>query len=503
MSIVKAHTSIIGDTGYNCHSRNFFIELDKLIPVQVRNYTIGSSWVGYNNDEPHNGEYYIDDQLKKMLVEQTLYTPNGREEFPLYTRYKNVLSPYTQTPNVHIILNETNHHYFYDDYDGLKIAYNVWETTRQPDVFFQKLQEYDQVWVPTEWQRQCTIEQGISAEKVKVVREGVDVNTFQPKHRETSIPNDRPFRFLLVGRWDYRKSTKEIIETFVKTFSEDENVELILSVDNPFATDGMKTTEERLKKWNIYHKGLKIVNHLSKEEYVEMIKTSDVFISCARGEGWNLPLIEAMSCGIPCLYSNWGGQLEFAEGKGIPVEISHETPASVNTDDFTWSQNAPGMYVEPDFNDLSIKMRESYENFEIHKNKALIDSVQIREVFTWENAAQTAKEILDNLLYEPNLNDVVSVVIARADTDEKKKLLKECIESLDTDVILSTNYPVDFDLQSNVDYYIYTKENPILTKDEFEKYNVGYFKWKINEDGKTVYTPFEFEHGYAAYCLSR
>jgi hypothetical protein len=142
--IIKAHTSIIGETGYNCHSRNFFKSLDKLNPVQVRNFTIGSSWGGYNNDEPHNNEYYIDDQLKKMLTEQTLNTPDGRKEFPLYTSFKNEGSP-----DIHIVLNETNHYYFYDDYDGLKIAYNVWETTRQPDDFFEKLKTYDQVWVPS------------------------------------------------------------------------------------------------------------------------------------------------------------------------------------------------------------------------------------------------------------------------------------------------------------------------------------------------------------------
>ena len=217
-NVIKAHTSIIGDTGYNCHSRNFFKELHKIIPVQVRNFTIGSSWDGYNNDEPHNGEYYIDDQLKTMLVEQTLHTPDGRKEFPLYQNYKN-----EGDPNIHIVLNETDHYYFYDDYDGIKIAYNVWETTRQPDNFFERLKTFDQVWVPSEWQRQCTIEQGIPADKVKVVPEGVDTQMYKPINRVVSKPIDRPFRFLLVGRWDYRKATREIIESFVNTFSEDEN----------------------------------------------------------------------------------------------------------------------------------------------------------------------------------------------------------------------------------------------------------------------------------------
>lgn len=49
------------------------------------------------------------------------------------------------------------------------------------------------------------------------------------------------------------------------------------------------------------------------------------FYLVLRSEGWNLPLIEAIICGTPSIYSNCSGQLEFAEGKGFPVNILYET----------------------------------------------------------------------------------------------------------------------------------------------------------------------------------
>ena len=402
--IVKAHTSLIGDTGYNCHSRNFFKALNNIIPVQVRNYTVGSTWIGYNNDEPHNNEYYIDDVLKKMLVEQTLHTQNGDTEFPLYRNYKN-----EGTPNIHIVLNDNTHNYFEQNYSGKKIAYNVWETTRQPDHFFENLKKFDQVWVPSEWQKQCTIEQGISPDKVKVVPEGVDTKAYRPKNRLISKPVDRPFRFILVGRWEYRKATREIIQTFVNTFSEDQNVELLINVDNQFATDGLNSTEERLKKFGISHKGIKVLHHLSKKEYIETLKSCDVFLSCARGEGWNLPLIEAMSCGIPSLYSNWGAQLEFAKDRGIPVNIKGEVSAAVENEE-SWNPNTPGNFAEPDFEDLSHKMLNVFENYVLYKRKALEDSDQIREIFTWENAANIAKTFIDELVETPVVEEKFAFV---------------------------------------------------------------------------------------------
>lgn len=498
--IVKAHTPIIGETGYNCHARNFFKALHKITPVQVRNFTVPEGWNGYTTDEPFNSEYYIDDVLKTMLVEQTLHTENGMKDFPLYTKYKN-----DGTPDVHIVLNENYHHYFFDEYNGKKIAYNVWETTRYQDDFFQRLDTFDQVWVPSEWQKNCLIEQGMDSDKIKIVPEGVDVKTYKPKNYVVSKPVNRPFRFLLVGRWDYRKATKEIIDTFVNTFSENEDVELILSVDNPYATDGHSSTEERLGKYGILHSKIKVVHHLSKDAYVELLKTSDVFLSCARGEGWNLPLIEAMSCGIPSIYSNWGAQLEFAKGRGIPVDIIGEVPASVQGKEYySWVKDAPGNFAEPNFEDLSKKMRDAFENYLVHKKKALDDSDEIRQIFTWENAAKKAKEILDEFMTEeiPD-EESIAIVLAHADTPYRRKLLKDCLSSIKMDTILSTNYVVEPDTQKLSSWTLYSKDNPLLFKEDYEKYGVGYFSWWIDENGERKTRPFLFEHSYAVYSLIR
>lgn len=386
MTLVKAHTSIIGETGYNCHSRNFFKALNNHIPVQVRNWTIGESWSGYSNDRPHDGEYYMDDELRTMLHLQSLITPDGiAKDFPLYSEYPQKKSDET----VNIILNDNNHPYFRESYSGPTIAYNVWETTRQPEEFFDHLKRMTQVWVPSQWQRDCTIEQGISADRVKVVPEGVDSTMFFPRTREVIEPTGRTFRFVLVGRWEYRKATREIIQAFASTFSEAEPVELIINVDNPFASDGLSSTEQRLEKFKIQHSGIKIVHHLTKQQYVDLLATADVFVSCARSEGWNLPLIEAMASGLPSIYSDWGAQLEFAKGKGIPVKITGEVPAGVQNDE-SWNSNAPGNFAEPDFEDLAIKLRDAYQNFVHHKQKALQDSDEIREMFSWDNAARIA-----------------------------------------------------------------------------------------------------------------
>ena len=389
---VLAHGSYIGVGGYNQHTRDFFRHLSKLVPTSVRNFTIGESWNGLSN-EPHNNEDYINPTDKKILKLQSLWNEGDKlTSYPIYKKYKNEFKY-----NVNIILNETNHHYFYENYDGPKIAYNVWESTHYKDKFFQQLLKFDQIWVPSKWQAKHIIKQGADSNKVKVVPEGVDVKTFYPQEVSHKDYDDGRFKFVIFGRWDYRKSTKEIIDSFLNTFSKDEPVDLIVSIDNPWSNDGVKTTEERLKLNGFDDSRIKVKHFPTREDYIKYLKKGHIFLSCARSEGWNLPLIEAMACGTPSIYSEDSGQMEFAEGKGLPVKIKSYELANTPTN-MQFANNSPGYFPEPDFNDLSIVMRDAYVNYKQHKIKALKDSKLIHKEFNWDAVAEIGKSTLTDFI---------------------------------------------------------------------------------------------------------
>ena len=401
---IYGHGSYIGNTGYNQHTRDFFRHLSKHAQIKVRNFTVGSSWKGMSS-EPHNDEPYINDVDKKLLFQQVLWNNDEtRSNYPMYEDSSKNFSP-----DVNIVLCETNHHLFYDEYYGPKIAYNVWESTLQPEGYFNKLKEFDELWVQSKWQRQMTIDQWYDANKIKVVPEGVDVNTFYPETTSHELTSDGRFKFFLAGRWDYRKSIKEIIETFLKTFDKNEPVDLIISVDNPFSGDGMESTEERLEHYGLSDDRIKILHFPPREEYIRILKSCDAFVSCARSEGWNLPLIESMACGIPSIYSECSGQLEFAEGKGIPVKIIGEKPVDAST--YNHFNDSVGNYYEPDFNDLGKQMWDVVTNYQYYKQKSLEESEVIRKDFSWGRVAEiginTINEFLDNRTELVDKNEMI------------------------------------------------------------------------------------------------
>ena len=380
---IKVHCPFLGHTGYNAHSRGLITALSDLVDLRVDNYT----WC----DDHHN---YLTEPQKNIISEITLKDPNGRErQHP--PEWKDKIEDFEG--DIDLVLHTHNHKVFWREYTKPKIAYIIWETEAIGDNFFNRMLEYDELWVPSKWQKECAIEQGYPAKKIQIVPSGVEADCMPGQDVK---PDDSIFTFCLVGRWDHRKSTTEILKCFVELFGNNPKVQLLASIDNVYALDGLSTQERWAKMGMKEVSNVIFKSFLPRKEYIELLQSSHVFLSCARGEGWNIPLIEAMACGTPSIYSDCSGQTQFARGKGIPIRILGKEPAtrvggeevsSLSTNDL------PGCFFTPDFGHLKKKMQYCIDNYYTLKKKALKDSTSIRFEYTWDHAARIAQSHLRSL----------------------------------------------------------------------------------------------------------
>ena len=101
------------------------------------------------------------------------------------------------------------------------------------------------------------------------------------------------------------------------------------------------------------------------------------------------------------------------------------------------------------------------------------------------------------------LNDVSEtavLVLAHPNNETNKQLLKNCLRGFEYDVILSTNYKVDEETQEMCDHFIYMRENQLLSYKDYEKYNVCYLYFYVDQTGEYE-SRFVDNHSYAVYRL--
>ncbi len=499
---VRAHTCYLGKTGYNAHARGFFRALSKYVDLRVRNYT----W----DDNPD----YLNEVDLSVLETITLSTGDHKyADFPIaenhhFKKY-NFTTPKTPfKPDVDIVLMDMNHHYFYEDFNSkIKIAYTVWESTRLPGYFVDKLiEKFDYVWVVTEWHKKVLSEQGYPESRIHVVNEAVDED-FAPAPHDPNFNEykDGRFKFSIFGRWDFRKSVPEIIDAFLKEFKKEEPVDLIMSVDNPYAVDGMNTTEERLAHYGFVDERITAKHFVQRKEYLKYMQNGHVLITCARSEGWNIPLIEAIAAGTPTLYTDYGAQLEFAAGTGVPIKIKGMVPC-LSGDTYNVQALAgtevPGYYAAPDYEDLRRKMRYAYENYKELKEKALTDSERIRETFTWENAALQAFAFFVSKTQEPKKvkNGKAVVVLSHANTAVKMMRMNDLVDDLNRKgytTILSTH----LNEKSSADFTIIDSFNDVVDAKKAKEIGTILPEFYFTDDNIEIAVPFDYNHGTAVLSL--
>jgi glycosyltransferase involved in cell wall biosynthesis len=271
------------------------------------------------------------------------------------------------------------------------ICYTVWETSRVPARFIENLHRFDEVWIPTDWGASIFKAAGIPSTKIRVVPEGVDCSLFCPalaqKQRAT-------YQFLYVGKWEERKGTADLVKAFTLEFKPTEPVVLLMhfghdEIHNRSVRDLLK---EELAKSSNPDPRISISTRLPAADLVRLIQCSDAFVLPTKAEGWGLPILEAMACALPCIVTNYGGHLTFANAhnsylidieKMCPVADRHFFPSHLE-----W-----GQWAQPDIAHLRHLMRHVFENQEEARQKGRIawtDAVS----WNWINAADIALQAL-------------------------------------------------------------------------------------------------------------
>ncbi|MEY3220688.1 MAG: hypothetical protein RIT27_2045 [Pseudomonadota bacterium] len=355
--VINAFGYFSGFTGYNIHTFNFFSALQKIIPVVA-----------------HDLRFHEVSQINQHFISRH----------------------YSENEIINICISYGNSVGFLNNLSGMKIGYTAWgESTKVPDDWKAPLESMNQIWIPSHFAKDVLIKNGLTANKIKVVPEGIDPQIFHPSQpKRQDIANIKGFKFLFIGQYGERKGISDLIKGFDEEFYRTPDVWLVLSCHFAWPFEANFDLQKKIQSFNLKspEKIIIVSNEQHHQKVASLYAACDCFVSPNRAEGWGLPITEAMACGLPVIVTNYSGQTEYlTEQNAFLLNYALE---DIKIPFFKAADGYYGQWAKPDFNHLKYLMRYVFEHPDEAKQRGLFAAQDMLQNWTWQHAAQKALQAM-------------------------------------------------------------------------------------------------------------
>ena len=270
---------------------------------------------------------------------------------------------------------------------GKKIGFPIFELDKFTTAESHHLNSLDKILVCSEWAKEVCLNSLPNCPPVSVAPLGVDRDIFR-----TDVSSRSETVFFNCGKWEVRKGHDILVEAFSEAFSTEDNVELWMMCSNPFYSDEENQYWEDLYKNSPMGNKIRIIpRQRSQKDVYNIMRQVDCGVFPSRAEGWNLELLELMSCGKHVIATNYSGHTEFCTKDNSMLIYTDEKEDAVDNKWFF----GQGQWAK--VGDKQVKEIAFYMNA-IHRAKqrgdllANKECIKTAEKFSWNN---TAKEIIN------------------------------------------------------------------------------------------------------------
>lgn len=201
------------------------------------------------------------------------------------------------------------------------------------------------------------------------------------------------YTFLFMGIWRERKGYKQLIESFLKEFSSEDNVQLVIKTDR---TKKAQDYVEKVKKQMGINKGFapilfenKVFDEIDLPKY---LKSVDCLVSPTMGEGFNLPGLQCMALGIPVIVTNFSGCQDYANDRTATLLEPNGFVFRNNMDNIPQFRNKKWAFLE--VNKIQKAMRYIFNNQKKAEMKSNWAYSEVRNKFNYKVIGNTFINII-------------------------------------------------------------------------------------------------------------
>ena len=268
------------------------------------------------------------------------------------------------------------------NYRSYKIGYTMLEVDGLPREWVSRANKMDEIWTPSSFNAETFRASGVDR-PIRVMPLGVNPAYFNPNIESYPVPG--VFTFLSMFEWGERKAPDMLLRAFNDEFRADEQVVLVCKVYNQDISINVPRHVGRL---GLREDGGRIVFSINEvvpaHQLGALYRSANCFVLPSRGEGWGLPLLEAMACGLPVIATAWGAQTDFISHEiAYPLDIEGLVPAEAKCpyyEGFNWA--------EPSYDHLRALMRYVFENRDEAERKGARASAEVLGKWTWRHSVE-------------------------------------------------------------------------------------------------------------------
>ena len=198
------------------------------------------------------------------------------------------------------------------------IGHTVWEADRIPRLWLTEMDDVDEFWVPTEWNRVAFAE--AFKRPVHVVPHVLEFQ--EPLPPPVELDSDHKIISIL-SAWDWRKRPELTLHAALRAFDGRRDVTIVVKTGHWTTGWPGRPEDPRVRIANIVsefpNKPRVVVatDDWSDGEVLGLLERTDCLFSLTAAEGWGLGAFDAVGIGTPVVITGHGGQVEWL-GSGYP-----------------------------------------------------------------------------------------------------------------------------------------------------------------------------------------